>query len=76
MSKSNSVMRFSHLLPKYLQSFYPLLRFWRFSVVIIVVYIEDVVGISNYYETTLMQSKFVRETLLKVGFVPNIDKSN
>ena len=42
----------------------------------IVLYIDDGIAISNDYETALTQSKFVRETLLKAGFVPNIEKSN
>ena len=28
------------------------------------------------YQMTMMQSTFVRETLLTAGFLPNIDKSN
>ena len=43
---------------------------------IIVVYIQDDIGISNDHETALMQSKFVREPLLNVGFVRNTGKSN
>ena len=56
----------------------PLVKFWRFNGVTIVVYIDDGIGISNDYdyETALTQSKFVRETLLKAGFVPSIEKSN
>ena len=42
----------------------------------IVVFIDFGIGISNDYETALMQSTFVRETLLKAGFLSNIDKSN
>ena len=42
----------------------------------IAAYIEDGIGISNDYETALMQSKFVRETLLNVSFVPNTGKFN
>ena len=66
----------------------PLVKFWRFNGVMIVVCIDDGIGISNDYdyetaltqfndyETVLTQSKFVRETLLKAGFVPSIEKSN
>ena len=42
----------------------------------IVVCIDDGIGISNDYETAVTQSKFVRKTPLKAGFVPNIDKLN
>ena len=54
----------------------PLVKFWRFNGVMIVGYIDDGIAISNDYETALTQSKFVRQTLLKAGFVPNIEKSN
>ena len=75
MSKSMSVARFP-LLDSHSYIFTKPLRpakILRFSGVIIVVHIEDGTGISYDYETALMQSKFVRETLLNVGFVPNTE---
>ena len=53
----------------------PLVKLWRFNGIKIVLYLDDGFSISNSHSECLSDANFVRNTLLKSGFIPNQDKS-
>ena len=53
----------------------PLVKYWRFTSVKITCFLDYGIGIEYNYEEPKRKSEFVRETLTKSGFIPNIQKS-
>ena len=54
----------------------PLVKYWRLNGLLIVVYIDDGICITIGLEEAKRNSKFVRDTLIVAGLVPNVEKSN
>ena len=54
----------------------PLVKYWRLHGLLIVVYIDDGICITIGLEEAKRNSKFVRDTLIAAGLVPNVEKSN
>ena len=52
----------------------PLVKFWRFSGLLIVIYIDDGICISVTLQEARKSSKFVWQSLIEAGFAPNPDK--
>ena len=53
----------------------PLVKLWRLSGVKIVLYLDDGFSISNSFADCLSNANFVKDSLLKAGFIPNQEKS-
>lgn len=53
----------------------PLVKYWRFNGVNIVVYLDDGCGSAKSHDTALLHSEFVRNTLRNAGLVVNSTKS-
>ena len=53
----------------------PLVKLWRFSGVKIVLYLDDGFSISKSFADCLSNANFVKDSLLKAGFIPNQEKS-
>ena len=54
----------------------PLVKYWRLHGLFIVVYIDDSICTTIGLEETNRNSKFVRDTLIAAGLVPDAEKSN
>ena len=52
----------------------PLVKFWRFNGLLIVIYMDDGIYISVTLQEARRSSKFIRQSLIKAGFVPNPEK--
>ena len=52
----------------------PLVKYWRLHGLLIVVYIDDGICITIGLEEAKRNSKFVRDTLITAGLVPNVEK--
>ena len=53
----------------------PLVKYWRFKGIPIVVFIDDGIGVGKNKEQASLFSVFVKDTLNKSGFVFNVEKS-
>ena len=53
----------------------PLVKFWRYHGLLIVIYIDDGRCISTGLEQALRNSRFIKDSLKKAGFVANSEKS-
>ena len=53
----------------------PLVKYWRLHAVKIAVFLDDGISIEYDYNQALSNSKFVRNSLIKAGFVLNENKS-
>jgi len=54
----------------------PLVKFWRFNGVKMVIYLEDGCGTSDSLEVAKQHTQFVRLSLKDAGFAINSSKSN
>ena len=54
----------------------PLVKYWRLQGLLIVIYIDDGICITIGLEEARRNSKFVRDTLIAAGLVPDVEKSN
>ena len=52
----------------------PLVKYWRFHGLLIVVCIDDGICVTKGLEEAKRNSRFVRDTLIVTGLVPNIEK--
>ena len=53
----------------------PLVKFWRYHGLLIVIYTDDGICISIGLEQALRNSRFIKDSLKKAGFVANSEKS-
>ena len=54
----------------------PLVKYWRLHGLLIVVYTDDGICITIGLEEAKRNSKFVRDSIIAAGLVPNVEKSN
>lgn len=52
-----------------------LIKYWRTNGIKIACFLDDGLGVSDSYEKTLKNSKFVKNSLKKAGFIVNKEKS-